>query len=517
MAASFRSGDVVAARITKIDDRGLVLAADHAMVRVRRDELSLERHLNVAATYRVGDELRVYVKKWVPAATAFAGSIRRTLPGWQEAMAELRHRQVVSATVEQIWASKVRVDLGPVSGRVLREELSLERGLAPSQIVAVGDQIEIAITKWFEDVPWVVGSRRQVLPDWPDVVAQIPVDRVYPACVEYAGAESARVDLGPVSAEVSRAELPGGPEVDPRVELRSGQSVRVLLTHRSPDLQATTGYRASIAGAIARWVEETADISVGELRQATVVAIRDDAIDVDLGSGVSGDIPKHELALEDMEHPQDLFSIGDLVDVVVLWKSPETQTLGLSIRERLIKTNIAQIVGLPESETLEFKEVLFGKFKPADHNAISRKILRTIAAFLNTQGGLIIVGVKDKSREVVGLEDDHGLGAQDIAERIREADESLQRLLSLRLRCGMRPVDLVTWEVLEFRGKHVMTIRCEPPTDAAWNGAWVREGSKKGKVYYVREGETTKELDPDDAAAHVRERAVNAAREEREQ
>lgn len=514
MTTQLRPGDVATARIIKVDASGLVLTADDAKVLVRRDELSLERHVDPSVAHHVGDELKIFIKKWVPAAAAFAGSIRRILPGWQMAMAEIRRHQIVLATVEQVWASKVRVDLGPVSGRVLREELSLERGLAPSQIVTVGDEIAIAISKWFEDTPWIVGSRRRALPGWPDAIAQFSVGYVYPASVEYASAESARVDLGPISAEVSRSELQGDQDADPRAALGVGQRIHVLLTHRSSNL-GTTGHRASIAAAVAHWVKSTADISIGETRKATVAAIGDDGIEVDLGGGVSGDVPRHELAWEDAGHPRDLFSVGDLVDVVVLGKTPETQKVVLSMRDRLIETNIAQLVGLPESETLEFKEALRGRFDPKDRNAISRKILRTIAAFLNTRGGLLLVGVKDKSRDVPGIEDDQGFSAADLGQRIRDAEEFLSRLLNERLRCDTSLADIVTWETLEFRGRHVMAIRCEVSADADWNGAWVHEGKDK-MVYYVRRGESTKPLRPEVAAVDLKERAVKAVREEME-
>ncbi len=47
-----------------------------------------------------------------------------------------------------------------------------------------------------------------------------------------------------------------------------------------------------------------------------------------------------------------------------------------------------------ESKTLEFKENTKGLLG----------ILKTVVAFANTSGGIIVVGVKDKSKEVLGLE-----------------------------------------------------------------------------------------------------------------
>lgn len=48
-----------------------------------------------------------------------------------------------------------------------------------------------------------------------------------------------------------------------------------------------------------------------------------------------------------------------------------------------------------ESATLEFKEQL-----PSN----SEKYTKTVVAFANSQGGKIVVGVNDKTREIVGVE-----------------------------------------------------------------------------------------------------------------
>lgn len=51
-----------------------------------------------------------------------------------------------------------------------------------------------------------------------------------------------------------------------------------------------------------------------------------------------------------------------------------------------------------ESKNLEFKVEL-----PKD----SKKYMRSVIAFANTQGGQIVFGVDDKTREVKGIDADH--------------------------------------------------------------------------------------------------------------
>ena len=57
---------------------------------------------------------------------------------------------------------------------------------------------------------------------------------------------------------------------------------------------------------------------------------------------------------------------------------------------------LAEIIKQPEGRKLEFKEELPAKIILA----------KTIVAFSNDAGGELYIGIKDKPREVVGLEED---------------------------------------------------------------------------------------------------------------
>ncbi len=56
---------------------------------------------------------------------------------------------------------------------------------------------------------------------------------------------------------------------------------------------------------------------------------------------------------------------------------------------------LEELLTKEEGKTLEFKENIKSL----------QKIVQTIVAFANTAGGTLIVGIKDKSKEVIGLAD----------------------------------------------------------------------------------------------------------------
>src|SRR5260370_15920823 len=69
--------------------------------------------------------------------------------------------------------------------------------------------------------------------------------------------------------------------------------------------------------------------------------------------------------------------------------------------------NAAELIKRGESKTLEFKSTLRWSLKEnrQDNKGVTHAVLKTIAAFLNTEGGDLLVGVADNG-SIVGIERD---------------------------------------------------------------------------------------------------------------
>lgn len=122
-----------------------------------------------------------------------------------------------------------------------------------------------------------------------------------------------------------------------------------------------------------------------------------------------------------------------------------------------------------ESETLEFKE------RPNDD---PKKYLKTMVAFSNTRGGVIIFGVRDNG-EVVGLEGD--------ANKIR--DQIIDTIIT-----NISPI--ITPGVYNYSidGKDLVIVEINPVVNSV---AYLRsEGPEKG--IYVRIGASTRSVDQDE-------------------
>lgn len=72
-------------------------------------------------------------------------------------------------------------------------------------------------------------------------------------------------------------------------------------------------------------------------------------------------------------------------------------------REKLVKDLLFHI-RLGEDSSIEFKAITYERDRPKEPN--KEKMAHEIAAFANGQGGRLVLGVVDRTREVIGIEDE---------------------------------------------------------------------------------------------------------------
>src|SRR5713226_6559602 len=82
----------------------------------------------------------------------------------------------------------------------------------------------------------------------------------------------------------------------------------------------------------------------------------------------------------------------------------------MSIEPPDMATQIQALIAGGEGQAVEFKQDI-----PED----KEQMLKTMAAFANDQGGVVILGVKDKTGELTGLKEDAGRKQDDIRHMIR--------------------------------------------------------------------------------------------------
>ncbi|GIW53030.1 MAG: type I restriction endonuclease subunit R [Gemmatimonadales bacterium] len=158
---------------------------------------------------------------------------------------------------------------------------------------------------------------------------------------------------------------------------------------------------------------------------------------------------------------------------------------------------IDELIRQPESKTLEFKAALRFSLKDnrIDDRGVTHAVLKTIAAFLNTEGGDLIIGIAD-DRTIVGIEVD-GF----------ENDDRFMLHLAQVVRNGLgdRASTCIDPRTQVLEGKTVCLVTCQrspEPVFLTWKGM---ERSPEGD-FYVRSGPSSVRLSPESAQEYIRTR-----------
>ncbi|MDE2762743.1 MAG: helix-turn-helix domain-containing protein [Gemmatimonadota bacterium] len=126
---------------------------------------------------------------------------------------------------------------------------------------------------------------------------------------------------------------------------------------------------------------------------------------------------------------------------------------------------LTELVRRPEGKTLEFKRDLSS---PAG-------LLRTVVAFANTAGGTILIGVADRTRDMLGVSDPL---------RMEERAAKL-------IRDSIEPRLLPDLEVLSYRDWQLLALRVHP---SASRPHFIKRSGRRGGTY-VRVGSTNRQAD----------------------
>ena len=156
-----------------------------------------------------------------------------------------------------------------------------------------------------------------------------------------------------------------------------------------------------------------------------------------------------------------------------------------------------------ESKTLEFKATLRWNLRQdrLDDKVITQAVLKTVAAFLNTEGGDLLIGVADDG-SVVGIGPD----------RFASDDEFMRHLAQVvRNGLGDRTGTCIDPKTQAVKGKTVCLVSCQrspEPVFLKWKGV----DEHLDGDFYVRSGPGTVKLSPDSAQEYIRTRFPLAPR-----
>lgn len=168
----------------------------------------------------------------------------------------------------------------------------------------------------------------------------------------------------------------------------------------------------------------------------------------------------------------------------------------ISDPEPEVKLTLTDLLKAGESAVLEYKSSLRWDLKQLKYNADLIKIIfKTIAGFMNVEGGTLLIGVADNGT-VLGVEYDLNYKLDEM--QVKDHDnynQLFQNHLSQYLGTWLSPYIHLAFE--KYEGHTVVKVDVEPipkPVYLKENGS---------ATFYIRAGTTTKSLDVEAANAYI--------------
>jgi hypothetical protein len=155
---------------------------------------------------------------------------------------------------------------------------------------------------------------------------------------------------------------------------------------------------------------------------------------------------------------------------------------------------ILRLIAKGESEILEFKStVRMNLFSGKPGKEIELAWLKGVVAFLNTDGGVIIIGITD-SGEIHSLESDN----------FANKDKCLLHVQNLiKQHIGLEFTRYVNFEIRTLQNKEILIIECFPTTLPVF----LKNNEKE--QFYVRSGPSSIELPLSKALKYIEDRREN--------
>ena len=386
---------------------------------------------NAIANEEVNDKPAGVIEEEAPIAVndlgmSFAEAIESTI-------VEFDDGDLITGTVVKIDKDEVLVDIGFKSEGVIPiKELSIRADVNPSEIVTLGEEIEVLVlTKEDKDGRLILSKKRaQYEKAWANIEAIKNADGVVKGIAIEVVKGGVIVDIGlrgflPASLVDTRrirdlASLVGT-EIECKILELDRQRNNVVLSRRAFLEENQKGSRDDFLSTL----------QVGEIKEGHISSLVPFGAFVDLG-GMDGLIHVSELSWKHIDSPGQVVKVGDPVKVKVLEIDNDRERISLSLKatERDPWTEFAETHQLGElvygkvSKVVPFGSFIQIWFKIIEIDNERRRISLSIKQA--AEGGVVAAEYADVYGEHAYDDDGNFIGAEEGTEETVEGDATTQ-------------------------------------------------------------------------------------------
>ncbi len=252
-----------------------------------------------------------------------------------ETLKTLEEGQVAEGVVKNLTDYGAFIDLGGIDGLLHITDMSWGRVKHPSDILAVGDKINVKVLKFDRDKERVSLGLKQIAPDpWLDVAAKYPIESRVVGKVVSLTDYGAFVELEEgVEGLIHVSEMSWTKRIKhPNKVLNIGDEVEsVVLALDSENRRISLGLKQIEPNP---WEVIGEKFPIGTIIEGQVKNITDFGVFVGVDEGIDGLVHISDLSwTKRIKHPSDAFKKGDLVKAVVLNIDRENERFSLGIKQ----------------------------------------------------------------------------------------------------------------------------------------------------------------------------------------
>jgi len=253
----------------------------------------------------------------------------------QDILKILEEGVIIEGTVKNITGYGAFVDLGGIDGILHISDMSWGRIAHPSEVVHVGDKLQVVVLKFDAEKERISLGMKQLTPDpWNTVASK------YPAGSRVQGKVISIMDYGAfvelesgIEGLIHISEMSWSRKIaHPSKILQVGQEVEVVVLNVDPGhRRISLGLKQVMANP---WDAAREKYPVGSIVKGPVRNITDFGIFIGIEEGIDGLAHVSDLHwTKKIKHPSELFKKGDIVEARVLGINVENERFSLGVKQ----------------------------------------------------------------------------------------------------------------------------------------------------------------------------------------
>jgi small subunit ribosomal protein S1 len=253
----------------------------------------------------------------------------------EEVFGTLHEGATVRGTVRSLMEFGAFVDLGGIDGLLHVSDMAYTRNVKPSDVVAVGDTIDVKILKIGKESKKISLGLKQLLPDpWSLVPEKYPVGSRVKGKVSRVADFGAFVELEPGIEGLIHVSEMSWTKKNVRAQdiVKENDQVEVVVLGVNPaDKRIALGLKQALGDP---WEEAVKKYTAGSVAEGKVSSLTKFGAFVDLGDNIEGMVHIGDISREKrLNHPNEVLKVGQTVKAQVLEADKERRRIRLGIKQ----------------------------------------------------------------------------------------------------------------------------------------------------------------------------------------